>query len=66
MDSNRIICEINRKENATPAELKVTAKLYMNDGILIELSPNETNIETLNFKGCTFKDLATAIKIGEK
>lgn len=61
--SNRILCEIKKKANASPAELDVSAELYMPDGLLISATPNGTNIGGVSMKGNIFENCGTAISI---
>lgn len=46
--SERVICNIKRKEESTPAELEVSVALYMPDGFLLQATPNSINLPTNN------------------
>lgn len=61
--SGRVVCDIKKKANAVPAELVVSAQLYMPDGKLINVSPTGTNIEGMVMIGCVFESCATAISV---
>ncbi len=43
-DSNRVICDIKKREDAHPAELEVAVNLYTPSGFFLEATPEQTNL----------------------
>ena len=63
--TSRVVCDIRRREQADGgAELDVSARMYTHDGTLLELTPSETNIESIKISGCEIRDCPVAISIG--
>lgn len=61
--SGRMLCEIKKRREASPAELDVWVKLYTPDGFLFDASPNETNLGGIKLRGNTFEDCEVGIRI---
>lgn len=63
--TGRVVCDIKLREQADGgAELDVSAQMYTPDGALLELTPSETNIESMKTRGCEIRNCPVAISIG--
>jgi hypothetical protein len=62
-DTNQLIASVKRR-NVEGAELDVTVRLYLPNGVLLDATPTHTNIGTNTFVGCTFRGGKAAISIG--
>jgi hypothetical protein len=63
--TNREICKILIRSEADPAELNVSAVMYMPDGFLAEFSPAETNLSGSKMFGNTIANSPIGINIYE-
>jgi hypothetical protein len=63
--TQRAICDIKKREEAAPAELDVSVKMYTQDGLLLDLSPTTTNIKGLRMSGNIFIGCSVGIDILE-
>ena len=62
--TGRIICDLRLRENAAEdAEIEVSAKMYMPNGFLLELSPSETNVGGTRLIGNTFENCGAGIAV---
>jgi hypothetical protein len=62
--SGRVLCEINRQEGASPAELDVSVELYTPDGFLFKATPTQTNIGGITMINNVFSGGRCGISIG--
>ena len=62
--TDQIICDIEKRHEAHPAELDVSVKLYTPSGFFFNASPNQTNMGGITMTGNTFIGGAAAIVIG--
>ncbi len=61
--SGRVLCDIKKREDAKPAEIDVSVKLYTPDGFLFDATPEGTNIPGAVIKGMVIKDCGAGIVI---
>jgi uncharacterized protein YqgV (UPF0045/DUF77 family) len=62
-ESNRVICDIRRRENVRGVELDVSVDLYTPSGFHFQATPMGTNIGGNLITGCTLKDCRTGIRV---
>jgi hypothetical protein len=62
--SGIVICTIKRYEDAHPAELDVSVRLYTPSGFLFDATPEGTNLPGYFISGNTIADCAVGIAIG--
>jgi hypothetical protein len=63
-DTGRMICDIRlRSEAPEEAEIDVAADMYMPNGFLLRLTPDETNAGGMTLKGNTFHNCGSAVRI---
>ena len=62
--TGRVICDIKlRQEAQSDAEIEVAAEMYMPDGFLLRLTPEQTNLGDSTSRGNIFRNCAAAINI---
>lgn len=54
--SERMICEIKKRDKAGDAELELNVHMYTKDGFLLKATPLGTNVKNLLMRNCTFKN----------
>jgi hypothetical protein len=53
-ESGRVICDIRKREDAHPAELDVSVRLYTPSGFLFDATPEQTNLPGSVIRGNIF------------
>ncbi len=61
--TGRIIVEINKKPS--DANIAVSVNMYLQNGFLLEATPESINVGTSKMIGCTFNNCKTGITIGK-
>lgn len=62
--TGRVICDITKREDAQPDELRVTVHLYTPNGFLFDATPEQTNLSGVVMRNSTFSNCGAGIVIG--
>ncbi len=62
--TNRVICDIKKRTEATNSEIELSVKLHTPDGFLFDATPTETNIGGIKITGGTISNCGAGIVLG--
>lgn len=61
--SGEVLCDIKKREDAHPAELDVSVRLYTPSGWLFNASPDETNLGGITLRGNVIQNCMIGISV---
>lgn len=61
--TDTVICDIKKREDARPAELDVSVRLYTPTGFLFDATPDQTNLGGTSIRNSSFTDCGIGIAI---